>query len=77
MGCVVAESLADFTVYLSLIAAAAVLALLLATTGTYAVISHIAASGTREFAIRVALGADRARVVGWSFNRAPGWRRSG
>lgn len=60
---VVAESLADFTVYLSFIAAAAVLALLLATTGTYAVISHIATSRTREFAIRVALGADRARVV--------------
>ncbi|MDQ3211960.1 MAG: ABC transporter permease [Acidobacteriota bacterium] len=60
---VVAESLADFTVYLSLVAGAAMLALLLATTGTYAVISYIAASRTREFAIRVALGADRARVV--------------
>jgi predicted permease len=60
---VVAESLADFTMYLSLIAIAAGLALLLASTGTYAVISHIATARTREFAIRVALGADRARVI--------------
>jgi predicted permease len=60
---VVAESLSDFTVYLSLIASAAGLALLLASTGTYAVISHIATARTREFAIRVALGADRWRVI--------------
>jgi len=64
MDAVVADSLADFTIYLTLIAAAAGLALLLAITGTYAVISSIAAARTREFAIRVALGADRARVVG-------------
>jgi predicted permease len=60
---VVAESLSDFTVYLSLIASAAGLALVLASTGTYAVISHIATARTREFAIRVALGADRWRVI--------------
>ena len=36
----------------------------MAITGTYAVISSIAAARTREFAIRVALGADRARVIG-------------
>jgi putative ABC transport system permease protein len=63
MEAVVADSLADFTIYLTLIAAAAGLALVLATTGTYAVISHIAAARTREFAIRVALGADRTRVM--------------
>jgi predicted permease len=63
MDTVVADSLADFTIYLTLIAAAAGLALLLAITGTYAVISSIAAARTREFAIRVALGADRARVI--------------
>ncbi len=60
---VVAESLADFTLYLSLIAAAAGLALVLALTGTYGVVSYIATSRTREFAIRVALGADRGRVT--------------
>jgi putative ABC transport system permease protein len=60
---VVEDSLADFTVYLSLVTAAAVLALMLAATGTYAVISHLAAARTREFAIRVAIGAERAHVL--------------
>jgi len=63
MDAVVTDSLADFTMYLTLIAVAAGLALLMAITGTYAVISNIAAARTREFAIRVALGADRWRVI--------------
>ncbi len=63
MDAVVADSLADFTIYLTLIAAAAGLALVMAITGTYAVISNIAAARKREFAIRVALGADRGRVI--------------
>lgn len=63
MDAVVAESLADFTVYLSIIAVAAGLALVLASTGTYSVISHMATARTRELAIRVALGADRARLI--------------
>lgn len=60
---VVADSLSDFTLYLSLMAAFAALALVLASTGTYGVISYIATSRTREFAIRAALGAERARVT--------------
>jgi predicted permease len=60
---VVDESLSDFTAYLSLIGMAAALAVLMASTGTYAVISHIATARTREFAIRVALGADERRVM--------------
>lgn len=60
---VVADSLSDFTLYLSLMASFAALALLLAMTGTYGVISYIATSRSREFAIRVALGADRKRVT--------------
>ena len=60
---VVADSLADFTLFLSLMAAFAALALLLASTGTYGVLAFVAASRTREFALRVALGADRARVM--------------
>jgi predicted permease len=60
---VVAESLSDFTLYLLLILAAAALALVLAITGTYGVVSYVAASRKREFAIRVALGADRGRVT--------------
>jgi putative ABC transport system permease protein len=59
---VVADSLSSFTLYLSLMAAFALLALLLAATGTYGVISYIAASRSREFAIRVSLGAGSGRV---------------
>ncbi len=59
---VVADSLSDFTLYLWLMALFAAIALLIALSGTYGVISHAATSRTREFAIRVALGADGARV---------------
>ena len=60
---VVEESLADFTLYLRLIAAFAVLALVLAVTGTYGVISCVALARGREFAIRAALGANRRRLA--------------
>jgi predicted permease len=60
---VVADSLSSFTICLDLIAATALIALLLASVGTYATISHMAAARTREFAIRLALGAPRATVV--------------
>jgi putative ABC transport system permease protein len=60
---VVADSLADFTFYLSLIGLFSISALVLALTGTYGVISFIAASRTREFAIRIAVGADSGRVL--------------
>jgi hypothetical protein len=60
---VIAESLSDFTLYLSLMAGFAVLALVLAMTGTYGVIAYIASARTKEFAIRRALGADGIRVV--------------
>ncbi|MPZ21134.1 MAG: FtsX-like permease family protein [Luteitalea sp.] len=60
---VVDDSLSDFTIYLYVIAAAAALALVLASTGAYAMISHMTAARSHELAIRVALGASRARVV--------------
>ena len=60
---VVADSLADFTLYLSLLGAFAVLALVLAVSGTYGVISYVAMTRVREVAIRMALGADRGMVV--------------
>ena len=59
---VVADSLSDFLLYLSLMAVFASIALFLAATGTYGVISYIAASRIREFAIRIALGAGRSQV---------------
>ena len=63
MAQVVSESLAELTLFLALIASFAGLALVLAVTGTYGVIAHVATSRTREFAIRSALGADRGQVT--------------
>jgi hypothetical protein len=60
---VVADSLSEFTMYLSLIGCFAVLALVLSISGTYGVISYAAMTRVREFAIRMALGADRAGVM--------------
>ncbi len=60
---VVADSLSEFTLYFWLMLSFALLALVLATTGTYGVIAHAAAARNREFAIRMAVGADRAGVA--------------
>jgi putative ABC transport system permease protein len=63
MARVVDDSLSDFTLYLSLVTGFAVLALVLALTGTYGVIAYVASARTKEFAIRSALGADAGRVT--------------
>jgi ABC-type antimicrobial peptide transport system permease subunit len=60
---VVEESLSGFTLSLSILSAFAGLAIVLALSGTYGVISYLASARAREFAIRVALGAGRARVI--------------
>jgi predicted permease len=60
---IVSDSLAMFRLFLSLIAAFAVVAVVLALTGTYGVMSYVAASRSREFAVRMALGADRRRLA--------------
>ncbi len=63
MDSVVEDSLKDFTLFLWLMGSFAALGLVLASTGTYGVIAYIATSRMREFAIRLALGADSARVT--------------
>jgi putative ABC transport system permease protein len=60
---VIDDSLSAFTLYLWLMTGFAALALALAVIGTYGVMSHVATSRTREFAIRIALGAGRGRVT--------------
>jgi predicted permease len=60
---VVDDSLSAFTLYLSLIGCFAVLALVLAVSGAYGVISCVATTRLREVAIRMALGADRGTVM--------------
>ncbi|HYT77269.1 MAG TPA: FtsX-like permease family protein, partial [Vicinamibacterales bacterium] len=70
MSAVVSESLSEVTFALSILSAFAVLAVALALSGTYGVISYIASSRTREFAIRVALGSGAARVSQFVLRRA-------
>jgi putative ABC transport system permease protein len=59
---IVADSMSEFIIYLALMTGFAGIALFLASTSTYGVISYVAASRTREFAIRTALGAGRSQV---------------
>jgi predicted permease len=60
---VIRDSLSDFILYLALMSAFAGIALLLACSGTYGVISFLAASRNREFAVRAALGAEQSQVT--------------
>jgi predicted permease len=67
---VIADSLSGFTLSLAILSAFAALAIAMALTGTYGVISYLASSRTREFAIRVALGSGSARVSAFVLGRA-------
>jgi ABC-type antimicrobial peptide transport system permease subunit len=60
---VIANSLADTRLYLWLIAWFAGLALVLAASGVYAVISYVVTARTQEFGIRLALGAESAQIL--------------
>jgi predicted permease len=61
---VFAESIRQPRLLGQLLGALAGLALLLATIGTYGVLSHMVTERRREIGIRMALGADQGRVVG-------------
>jgi predicted permease len=60
---VIANSLAGTRLYLWLIGWFAGLALLLAASGVYGVISYVVAARTQEFGIRLALGAEVSQIL--------------
>jgi putative ABC transport system permease protein len=66
---VLAESLWGARTGALMLGAFAVVALLLAATGIFAVVSQMAQQARREMGIRIALGAGRARILGLVLRR--------
>ena len=69
MKAALADSVSQSRFYTELLAAFAGIALLLATLGVYGVISYTVNQQTRDFGIRIALGADSHDVVSLVFRR--------
>jgi putative ABC transport system permease protein len=63
MNAAVAQSVSQSRFYTLLLTAFATIALLLATLGVYGVVSYAVSQQTRDFGIRIALGADSRDVV--------------
>jgi putative ABC transport system permease protein len=63
MNAAVAESVSQSRLYTLLLTAFATIALLLATLGVYGVVSYAVSQQTRDFGIRIALGADSRDVM--------------
>ncbi|HRQ64362.1 MAG TPA: ADOP family duplicated permease [Xanthomonadaceae bacterium] len=66
---VVRHSMARLTLTLTVMTAAAAVALLLGMIGLYGVMAYLVALRSREFGLRMALGADPNRIVGWVLAR--------
>ncbi len=69
---VIAESFADVNLYLWLIGLFALIALVLAMAGVYGVISYVVSARTREFGIRLALGAPETHLLRLVLGRGSG-----
>jgi putative ABC transport system permease protein len=69
MTALMSESVSGRRLSLTIVGAFALIGLLLAATGIYGVVSHTAAQRTREFGIRLALGAESTSVLGLVFRQ--------
>jgi putative ABC transport system permease protein len=70
LGKLVSESLAQRRFTVLLLGSFAVVAMLLAAIGLFGVISYLVAERTREFGVRMALGADRTSIYWQVLKRA-------
>jgi predicted permease len=70
LNALVSESIAQRRFTMLLMGGFALIALLLAIMGLFGVISYLVAQRTREFAVRIALGADNSKIGGMVLKQA-------